>query len=391
MMSRKGLEQSIILILDPRGITSRDRASTDFRLNGYGQDLNKIVKNSKLELVVFSSSRHRFRGDKNIGFVRIFHISNPTINPIRFAFASKKYLEQNNFNVKLIFPTDPWESFLSAYILKYLLKKNISIYTQVHADIGSKKWKTISLKNLARFYLAKITLPRSDAIRCVSEPQLNNLLNHFKIKQENINVIPVPIRLSNTQKNLGFKRPRTIGFVGRIQGDRGVRDFIRLISNLEKAVLDYSVVIVGEGNLKHKFLKSLSQHISSNRIKFTGYIPNDEMFKIWPQIGVLASMATIESYGMVLREALVNSVPIWTYKTSGSQELFLSDNQNDFVKLIDLNKDYKELANDFEMLINAQVSEEIKSLISNKNKKYSELLANSWINEIVKSKEEDDN
>jgi glycosyltransferase involved in cell wall biosynthesis len=381
--ARIGLMNKLVLTLDPRGINLIDPTATHFRLSEYGFFLKKLSDIDKYSLVTFSSSKEKYKKSIKLNHAHIYLVSRPTFNAIKFAILSFKAIKQNDLKVKLLFTTDPWESFVSAYLLRILLKQRIPIYAQIHGDIGHPMWKKINLINWFRYYIAKLTLPRCDGIRVVSEGQLSNLRTNFNIANVNAFVIPIPIKISFEEKNQVDFRSRTIGFVGRIHKDKGVWDFVKLIEILNSLNHDFDVLIVGDGKLRTKFLKKLTKLLDVDRVKFLGYVPQNEMSNVWSQIGVLVSTSRIESYGLVLRESLINGVPIWATKTSGSEELLGGTNQHEGFKFINFSDEYKNLSNDLENLFKISVSTSLIRQIRYNNNIYSERLAKSWL-ELIK-------
>jgi glycosyltransferase involved in cell wall biosynthesis len=123
--------------------------------------------------------------------------------------------------------------------------------------------------------------------------------------------------------------------------------------------------------------------LGTDRVRFLGYIPNDEMTNVWSRIGVLVSTSRIESYGLVLRESLINGVPIWTTKTSGSEELLRGTNHHSGLKFIDSYDNYKYLSNDLENLFKISVSSGLIRQIRYDNNSFAEKLVKSWL-EIIK-------
>jgi glycosyltransferase involved in cell wall biosynthesis len=376
----------LVLTLDPRGINLIDPTATHFRLNEYGFFLEKSSDINKYSLVTFSSSKEKHKKSIKLNHAHIYFVSRPTFNAVKFAILSFRAIKQYGLKVKLLFTTDPWESFVSAYLLRILLKQRIPIYVQIHGDIGHPMWKKINLTNWFRYHIAKITLPRCDGIRVVSERQFLNLRTNFNIAKVKSFIIPIPIRIAFAENNQVHFRSKTIGFVGRIHKDKGIWDFVKLIKILNSVNHDFDVLIVGDGKLRTKFLKKLTKLLDVDRVKFLGYVPQSEMSNVWSQIGVLVSTSRIESYGMVLRESLINGVPIWTTKTSGSEELLRGTNLHEGLKFIDFSYDCKNLGNDFENLFKTSVSTSLIRQLRSNNHAYSEKLAKSWL-ELIKATE----
>jgi glycosyltransferase involved in cell wall biosynthesis len=173
--------------------------------------------------------------------------------------------------------------------------------------------------------------------------------------------------------------------IGRIHKDRGIWEFIRLIRVLNSSSKDLKVVVIGDGPSKDKFLLKLASVIPKNRIIFLGQLPESELRKVWKRIGVLVSMAPVESYGRVIRESLIAGIPVWTTPSAGVKDLMDNCKKGE-VKLLDLSKSDTSLDKDFKTLLKTKVSSDFSKRFIKENSTYTAKLASSWINIINKSK-----
>jgi glycosyltransferase involved in cell wall biosynthesis len=311
--------------------------------------------------------------------------SKPTFNSYMFAKKAHKFIKINNLKVKLLVASDPWESFWSAYFLNKFLNKRIPIQIQAHGDIADPRWRRINLRNRIRFSFAKFSLPKASSIRAVTKYQAENLVNTFGIERERIFVIPVPINVGSKSLASNSERPKTIGLVGRIHHDRGIWEFLKLVRVLNSGSKDLKVVVIGDGPSKDKFLMKLSSVFSKNRIIYLGQLPESELRKAWKRIGVLVSMAPVESYGRVMRESLIAGVPVWAIASAGVKDLMDNCKKGE-VKLLDLSTSDASLDKDFRSLLKTKVSSEFSKRFIKENNTYAAKLAKSWINTINKAK-----
>jgi len=373
-----------VLILDPRGNIAVGGKDVIARHENYAKELFRQGKTSRLDLKVLSagsSVKYSANGKNKM----VINISKPTFNSYMFAKKAHKFIKINNLNVKLLVAGDPWESFWSAYFLSKFLNKKIPIQIQVHGDIADPRWRRINYRNRIRFSLAKLSLPKASSVRAVTKYQAENLVKAFGIKSEKIVVIPVPINVLSKTVALKSDRPKTIGLIGRIHQDRGIWDFINLIRILNSSSKDFKVVVIGDGPSKDKFLLKLSSVIYKNRIIYLGQLPESELLKAWKRIGVLVSMAPVESYGRVMRESLMAGVPVWATASAGIKDLMGNCKKGE-VKLLDFSKSDATLDKDFKTLLKTKLSSDFSKRFIKENNTYALKLANSWINTINKSK-----
>ena len=373
-----------VLILDPRGNIAVGGKDVIARHEIYAKELRRQGKTSNLELKVFSAAVST-KSSTKVKNERVTTISKSTFNSYMFARKVHNFIKLNNLDVKLLVAGDPWESYCSAYFLNRFLKKKTPIQIQVHGDIADPRWRRINLRNRIRFSLAKLALPKASSVRAVTKYQAENLVNAFGIKKERIVVIPVPINVIGKSVASKSERPKTIGLIGRIHQDRGIWAFIKLVRFLNLSSKDFKVVVIGDGPSKAKFLLKLSSVIPKNRVTYLGQLPESELRKAWKKIGVLVSMAPVESYGRVMRESLIAGVPVWATASAGVKDLMDNCKKGE-VKLLNLSKSDTSLYKDFNSLLKTKVSSDFSKRFIKENNTYAVKLANSWINAIKKSK-----
>jgi glycosyltransferase involved in cell wall biosynthesis len=373
-----------VLILDPRGNIAIGGKDVITRHEIYAKELHRQGKSSILELKVFSAAISA-KSSSKVKNERVTTISKPTFNSYMFARKVHKFIKLNNLDVKLLVAGDPWESYWSAYFLNRFLKKKTPIQIQVHGDIADPRWRKINLRNRTRYLLAKLSLPKASSIRAVTKYQAENLVKAFGIKRETIVVVPVPITVASKSVALKSQRSKTIGLIGRIHQDRGIWEFIRLIRVLNSSSKDFKVVVIGDGSSKDNFLLKLESIIPKNRIIYLGQLPESELRKAWKKIGVLVSMAPVESYGRVMRESVIAGVPVWATASGGVKDL-LDNCKKGEVKLLDLRKSSASLEKDFNSLLKTKVNSDFSKRFIKENNTYATKLAESWINTINKSK-----
>jgi glycosyltransferase involved in cell wall biosynthesis len=374
-----------VLILDPRGVISGGRNDVIERHSDYGKELAKQNRKINYRLKVLSASTKQISTSKNNKTFEILKITKPTFNSYKFAKNAHKYIELNKISVKLFVVGDPWESFWSAYFLNKFLNKKIPIQIQVHGDIADPMWRRINFRNRIRYSLAKLSLPSASSVRSVTKYQAENLINAFGIKRERIVVVPVPVNVSSKPVALKTDRPKTIGLIGRIHEDRGIWEFIKIVRILNTSSKDFKVFVIGDGLSKGKFLLELESVIPKNRIIYLGQLPENELRKAWKKIGVLASLAPVESYGRVIRESLIYGVPVWATASAGVKDLMDNCKKGE-VKLLDLSKSDASLDKDFKTLLKTKVGSDFSKKFIGENNTYAAKLASSWINTINKAK-----
>lgn len=378
------MNNSCVVILDPRGIILSGGADVIERHNSYALHLSKGNPKNKISLMILTAGTSQVKNQQSSGLY-LEVISKPTVNSIKFAKAALKKIRSKNLDVKLLVAGDSWESFWSAYFLNKLSSKKVPIQVQLHGDIANPAWKKISLQNRIRFNFAKFSMSKANGIRAVSNSQALKVAKIFKIKKAKICVIPVPINNLSLTSSISSKRPKTLGLIGRIHSDRGIYNFIKLIKSLTVVRDDFTVVIAGGGPEESRFLEEVKELLPKSKIRFLGHLPEKELKKVWREVGVLVSTAPAESYGRVMREALVAGVPVWAMKSSGVEDL-ISQAGKDAVKILDVTNSNYELSKEFDQLLKSKVSLSFRKQFIKDNSTYAQLLAKSWVDLINKQK-----
>jgi len=376
------MNNSCVIILDPRGIILSGGADVIERHNSYALHLSKGDPKNKISLMILTAGSSQVKNQQSSGLY-LEVISKPTFNSIKFAKTALKKIRSKNLNVKLLVAGDPWESFWSAYLLNKLSSKKVPIQIQLHGDIANPAWKKISLQNRVRFNFAKFSMSKANRIRAVSNSQALKVAKIFKIKKAQICVIPVPINNLRLTSSISSKRPKTLGLIGRIHNDRGIYNFIKIVKSLTVVREDFTVVIAGGGPEESRFLEEIKELLPKSKIRFLGHLPEKELKKIWREVGVLVSTAPAESYGRVMREALVADVPVWAMKSSGVEDL-ISQAGKDAVKILDITNSNYELSKEFDQLLKSKVLLSFRKQFIKDNSTYAQLLAKSWIDLINK-------
>lgn len=214
---------------------------------------------------------------------------------------------------------------------EYLINKlkNQRFLAHIHGNIlGNNK---VNAKIYEYFIaISKYTEKLILEDKYVKENQVKLLYN--AIKTENFQKsISVEERNSLREKFEIKENDNVIIFFGRMIPEKGVKELIesfKKIKNLENSKL----LILGNSHYGEKVkseydieLERISESIK-DKIKFTGYIDNEDLYKIHSiaDIAVLPSMWE-ELFGLVFVEAMASGLPIITTKSGGIVEVVDND------------------------------------------------------------------
>ncbi len=375
--------QSVVLILDPRGLLSPENLDSIKRHESYAEELFKSSEKHRLRLVAISSARGSLHADLKLDFLSVYYISKPTFNAVLFAVRSALFVLKKSFKVELVIASDPWESYWSAYFFRKILRSMAIIQIQLHGDFGNPLWKKLNIRNRIRHFLLRFSIRNVNFFRTVGTSQSKFFIENFKLDPKNLVIAPVPISSFGQMRDSKFRDPRTLGFIGRIAQDRGTKEFTELVAKLSRRSQDFQVAIIGSGPKKDVFLSGLEVLIPKSKIHFYGQLSEKDLQNTWINISVLVSVAPTESYGRVMREALVAGVPVWATPSSGVLDL-ISKAGDAIVKKLDLSKSEAELDKELNQLFECKVPSKFRNLFMKENSNYAKLLVESWVDLVNK-------
>jgi glycosyltransferase involved in cell wall biosynthesis len=367
-----------ILLLDPRGaLANLDKPTID-RQKNYINSLKNLNSNN-ISLLILTSSKSKLNriDEENL---RIDNISKKTWDPFKFAILARKYLFQNDMNPLLILAGDPWISFFSGYILMKILRQDIPIQVQIHADVSDQNWVKINLKNKIKSRIIGFSVSKSASVRVVS-PEIGNWLsNKYPNTKSKIVVSPIPLNISET--NTPKLIPNSLGFVGRMEKDRGIDLLPQVATLIHKFDPNTRLILIGEGRLLTKISSEIKNKLPNMDVKNYGYLNGSDFENKLSEIGVLLSFAPSESYGRTVRECLLRGIPVFAVN-SKSMSYLEKQYPNCGLTTFEL----EELCNGKIVVKLAElrdigVKENLKRHILCLNENSSQILAQSWSNLI---------
>ena len=159
----------------------------------------------------------------------------------------------------------------------------------------------------------------SDQVISLSEGVKKNLVERYKLNQDDIKVIYNPIDLKNIREKIkanqlkpeyqAFFKPdrKNLINVGRLVSQKDQATLIKSFAKVNQKI-DSRLIILGEGPLEAE-LKNLAKVLSvSDYVHFVGFQDNPYSFLEAADVFVLTS--TYEGFGHVLAEALATGTPV---------------------------------------------------------------------------------
>ncbi len=210
---------------------------------------------------------------------------------------------------------EPWIPMISRQILQRSTSVNIATFhAKIPETIMSRtviKVVTPYLKSVMK-YLHHLTAVSDSAAEYAAG-----------LTDQPITIIPNGIDLEKYRKQNKPKKngPRTILYIGRLEGRKGVKYLLQAYQLLTQEVENVQLIIAGDGPNREK-LELLAEDLKLPNVSFLGYISQELKIELLAQADVYCSPAIYgESFGIVLLEAMATDTVIVAGNNSGYSDV----------------------------------------------------------------------
>ena len=255
--------------------------------------------------IVFFTSKNPSIPKVDLKYTEAMQIGNAKTRWLSLPFHIRRVLKQKDLYPTFIVAGTPFQPFLIAMLLRLFFPRT-KIHVSIHGELQGIKSGRFS--GFVKFQFLLRFIRYAHIIRFVSERQAQafTFLLH---PEQKVVVVPVPIRI--VTQNVAVSRGTALAFLGRIHGERGIEEWVKVASALPELPL----LIMGDG----PEIDIMKAHLP--KADFRGFLKPDEVESLWKEVGVLLSTAPFESYGLAMREALLHGVPVVSRSTAGAKEL----------------------------------------------------------------------
>lgn len=208
---------------------------------------------------------------------------------------------------------EPWVPLISRQILQRSNAVNIATF---HAKIPETLMTRTVIKVVTPYmrsvmkYLHHLTAVSDSAAEYATS-----------LTDEPITIIPNGIDLQKyrdvrkTAKK--HKGPRTILYIGRLEGRKGVKYLLQAYQLLSQETDNIQLIIAGDGPDREK-LELLAEDLKLENVTFLGYISQELKLDLLSKADIYCSPATFgESFGIVLLEAMATGAVTVAGNNSG--------------------------------------------------------------------------
>ena len=276
-------------------------------------------------------------------FLKLFHVNFIALN----YYYLKIYLHLKNKETLMIFEGD-YKNSVNFFSKKYG-KENI--YYHVHSQIIDKRditkdfghlvsisqfieddWKLFLGNSKIKYHVLKNSINKKKFLKTITKEDYFDLRKKLGLNENDFVII----------------------YCGRIIPEKGVYELVSSLKTIENSQI--KLLIIGSPNFAIKsntdYLNKVQQLIYSckDRVKFTGYIPNNELYKYY-QISNLQVVPSMweEAAGLVAIEGMTSGLPLIVTNSGGLIEYV---NQSCAIIVDRDEKLINNLAENIEMLYN---------------------------------------
>ncbi|NIO20363.1 MAG: glycosyltransferase [Candidatus Aenigmarchaeota archaeon] len=159
----------------------------------------------------------------------------------------------------------------------------------------------------------------------VMKIRTNYIVLHHGVDKKIFN----PKTKSNIIKKYRLKYP-VIGFFGRFNERKGIDYLLKAVKNLNEDKFKYSVLLVGEGELKNKML-NLAKKLQLENVIFTGFVHRKHIPEYMQACDVIVLPSKAEGFSSVVLEAMAMGKVFVGTEVGGVPEII--DNWKNGVKI----------------------------------------------------------
>ena len=305
-----------IVFLSPRGFGSAALENRVLdRLSLYLKSLGDLV-NFDFYIFLPGAIDSKKLVYEQIGQIRIIRLGQEG-NFLIYTFKAIYFSKKLGLSPDLIVAGDVRFAFLSSIIFRFLnLKSKLQI--QIHGNYSSlfiSRYFPRFMINCYYYFAFRF----ATSIRMVSPHQLQSFPSFLQTKIRKLVIAEIPY-LSAMPDKAKREVPRSIGFVGRIHRERGLDRWIEIANRISGIDREVTFVVIGDGLDREVFFNGFDLETRS-KVRYLGWLNSIDLDTAWNAVGVLLVTADSESFGVVMREALVRGIFVVAFENQASLSL----------------------------------------------------------------------
>lgn len=198
-------------------------------------------------------------------------------------------------------------------------------YQKIKSNITRKMDAATTMKMYVE--MDKACCKRANHLICISEV-MKSETKRYGISEDKMTVIHNGIDFSrfNIKESNKFKKKlgltgTVIGYIGRLEPHKGVEHLIKTVKNMSGK---FSLLLVGGGSDQKRLEAIVKQFGIQKNVRFTGYVPYDDIPKYYAIVDVVVYPTMYEPLGNVILESMAAGKPIIASEVDGIPEIFES-------------------------------------------------------------------
>lgn len=216
--------------------------------------------------------------------------------------AAEELLEKENFDI--LHFHEPWVPSLGFYMLPKSKAVNVATFHGKLPEGATVKVLSDAFRPFARSFIKDI-----DVFVAASYPGSEYVST---LTNQPVSVIPVDIDTTKFKfpDHFNDDRPhKTILYVGRLEGRKGVRYLIEAFAELQRRHPDTQLDLIGNGP-QRAMLEELAENLDAQNVNFLGFRDNGEKIRRFAEVDLFCAPSIYgEGFGLVNLEAMATGVP----------------------------------------------------------------------------------
>jgi glycosyltransferase involved in cell wall biosynthesis len=222
------------------------------------------------------------------------------------------------FSFDLIYAHD-WISFEAALRLKAKSKKPLILH--VHSLDYDRSGKN---SNSWVYQLEKEAFQKADAIISVSEYTKQVMIREYDASPSKIHVIHNGHSPKKLPENKSPFKEKIVLFVGRLTGQKGAHQFLKIAELVHEQQPKTRFVMVGDGDLYASLVESGAKSPIASKFHLTNYLTGNDLLQAYAMADVFCMPSVSEPFGLTALEAAGAGIPVVLSNNSGVAEVLPS-------------------------------------------------------------------
>jgi len=251
--------------------------------------------------------------------------------PIAIPYSSKMNKILEKLDLDIIHSQHP--NLLGSAAARWAKKKNIPLVFTWHTLYDQyAHFVPFVPQKLAIWF--SIRNARNYANQCdqiiVPTPSVGEIIKKWGVKNKNITAIPTGVEeeqfaapdRESLRKKYDIKKDEILLFVmTRLTAEKNMEFLVDVALDILQKNSNTKLMICGDGNIKEKLIKKVSNAGLGDKTIFVGIVDDDEKKNYYAAGDIFVYASKSETQGMVLTEAMYSGLPIVAVRSTGVRDI----------------------------------------------------------------------